>query len=324
MLVLPASDTTNVAPREPCSLPALQSVAGADAECDIRVCPVCAGQKFQRPFPQAWPWLNRCSGCGLMFAAPQPSDRELASIYSASYFKTFGYSPSSTAAYRRMKRIACRKLLDDVRRLCPDIPGRRLLDVGSGLGDLLCAARDDGWTVCGLEQNEWAIAESERIVPGATRCGMLADADWPAESFDLITCLDVLEHLRDPPESLRQIFHWLRPGGALVITTVDADSWSARLSGWRWVHIHRDHLWYFNRQTLVRLLSAAGFQPTFWEVPRKVFNLRYLLTIVSHHARPRFGGQLCGWLLKVLPEKCLSVPLPTIPEGQMIVVRRPD
>jgi len=60
----------------------------------------------------------------------------------------------------------------------------------------------------------------------ATRLFSLADADIkvasrlqeiPAESFDSVVCLDVLEHIRDVPVFLEQLTTYLRPGGILIV-----------------------------------------------------------------------------------------------------------
>ena len=58
----------------------------------------------------------------------------------------------------------------------------------------------------------------------------------PRETFDVVTCLDVLEHVEHPGAMLDAIDRVLRPGGVVVIVTGNIDSFSARLSQRRWLY----------------------------------------------------------------------------------------
>jgi SAM-dependent methyltransferase len=55
-------------------------------------------------------------------------------------------------------------------------------------------------------------------------------------TFDVVSCLDVLEHVEDPAELLTQMHRVLSPGGLMVIVTGNTQSFSARLSGRRWLY----------------------------------------------------------------------------------------
>ena len=181
----------------------------------------------------------------IVFADPQPTGCELVTIYDRRYYEHFGYvATQADGPYRSMKRAGCERLMEIAEAFVR--PGR-LLDAGSALGDLLLVAKLRGWEVRGVELNAFAVAQAERVVPGASVAGCLEDFAAPPGSFDLITCADVLEHLRRPDRSLRRMHELLRPDGGLLIATIDTGGWPARLCGSRWVHYHRDHLWYFNR-----------------------------------------------------------------------------
>lgn len=263
-------------------------------------------------------WLCRCASCGLVFTHPQPDDAELAAIYDADYFQTFGYG-SGPNDYRRMKQAGFQRLLDVAERCVS--PGR-LLDVGSGLGDLLCVARSRGWTVTGLEPIPYAVERAEELVPGATVFGTLDDLSGLDAAFDLITCTDVLEHVRHPDQVLRRMGKLLRPGGCLLITTVNVDSWLGRTLGPRWPHFHRDHLWYFHRETLTRFVETAGFEVSHWAVPRKVFSLSYVLSILASYGPGQVSQHVAKWLLGRLPHAVLHAVWSPLPEGQLLVARK--
>jgi SAM-dependent methyltransferase len=256
----------------------------------------------------------------LTYADPQPTDGDLAAIYDAEYYAPFGYDPERQSLYRGMKQAWFWRLLSMAER---HVASGRLLDVGSGLGDLLAVAESRGWHARGVEPNAFAVGQAEGVIPGTTFCGDLAQFAGDAGAFDLITFCDVLEHLRDPLGELHEALRILRPGGYLLVTTIDAGGWQARLSGRRWVHFLPEHLWYFNRDTLTRLAAVAGFEVVHWEVPRKIFNLRYVLTIFAHHSQSRHWRRLWNGMLKVIPTWAQSALMPGLPEGQLLLARKP-
>lgn len=290
-----------------------------DADAQFACCPLCDAAESRRRLSVQHPvWLSRCASCGLVFTHPQPDDAELASIYDADYFQTFGYG-SSRDEYHRLKQTGFQRLLDVAERFVT--PGR-LLDVGSGLGDLLCVARSRGWDVTGLEPNPYAVAQADKLIPGATVCGTLDDLSEADEAFDLITCTDVLEHVRQPDRDLRRMRRLLRPRGCVLITTVNVNSWPARRLGPHWPHFHRDHLWYFHRETLTRFVETAGFEVLHWAVPRKVFSLSYVLSILAAYGPGSVSQRLAGWTLRRLPRSILHAHWSPLPEGQLLVARK--
>ena len=90
----------------------------------------------------------------------------------------------------------------------------------------------------------------------------LEDAGIPPHSVDLVTLWEVLEHLPDPLATLRRISVILRPGGLLALSTPDAGSAVARALGGRWPGWSKipEHLFFFDRATLRRLPTEAGFE----------------------------------------------------------------
>jgi prepilin-type N-terminal cleavage/methylation domain-containing protein/prepilin-type processing-associated H-X9-DG protein len=263
-----------------------------------------------------------------LFSSPQPTDDELARIYDAQYYAQFGWNAACQSNYRRVKQASADRLLRQIERYVG--PGR-LLDVGSALGDLLAVAARRGWKAEGVEPNPFAVQCTVEIVPEAEvfrgtldefagRAEQGASEDHPP--FDAVTCLEVIEHLRDPAAALRQMHRLLRHGGVLVLTTPDAGSLHARLSGRRWVHLHRDHLWYFDRRSLGALASRAGFEIVQCGTAWKMFNLRYVFEILAHYSGNGLVRALSRASLGRMPAVVLDRRLPPLPEGLLLVARR--
>ena len=89
----------------------------------------------------------------------------------------------------------------------------------------------------------------------------LRHTDVAPETFDLIVMDNVLEHLRNPLESIRELRRYLTPRGRLVLITPNMESGHYRLLRRRWTPelAPHAHIYLFTRSALMRLLSDAGF-----------------------------------------------------------------
>jgi SAM-dependent methyltransferase len=98
----------------------------------------------------------------------------------------------------------------------------------------------------------------------------------------MVTLWDVIEHLHDPLGELREIFRILRPGGVLGMSTMDAESVFARLAGRHWPWYMRMHFYYFTKDSMVRMIRAAGFDVLVVERHQRVVSLRYFIEKLSN------------------------------------------
>ncbi len=199
----------------------------------------------------------------------------------------------------------------------------RLLDVGCGMGEMLASAARRGWQVAGIEPNRCAARCARQRVPQAdVFCGPVEVFPVVAGAFDVITCLEVIEHLREPAAALSRLYGCLRPGGLLVATTPDAGGVHARLSGRRWVHWHRDHLWYFDRRSLRRLAVQAGFSRVRCGTAWKVFTPRYILKVLVRFSGNLLVRQAARVGLRWMPGWMANRLLPPLPEGLLLWAQR--
>jgi len=284
-------------------------------------CLACGGNGLWAPYPARLSWLVRCSGCGLEWIDPQPPDAELDAIYDADYFQTFGESDDPRRPYRTLLRARADWFLMFLNQAEAQVARGRLLDVGSGVGELLLAARDRGWEAVGVEPNRAALQRCERTVVEMTWPVSIEELPSEEGGFDVVLCSDVLEHLRDPANVLRDFCARLKPGGLLILTTVNAQGLVTRILGARWFHYHRDHLWYFTRGSLVRLAQEAGFDRIRCGVPWKPFHADYILNVLGRRATGRRRSPLGRWLERM--RRTLGRRIVRIPEGLHLAARRP-
>ncbi len=96
-------------------------------------------------------------------------------------------------------------------------PRARVLDAGCGSGRTLLELVDYG-EVSGVELDDDAAELARGRGVADVVVGRLEQLPWPPDSFDLITCLDVLEHTPDDRVTLKELRRVCRPGGFLLLT----------------------------------------------------------------------------------------------------------
>jgi SAM-dependent methyltransferase len=103
--------------------------------------------------------------------------------------------------------------------------------------------------------------------------------------FDLVILWNVIEHLRKPWLELQEICELLRPGGRLLVSTMNTRCVRSRIERGRWIiYEHPTHLYYFHRKSLECVLRRSGYRQVQEWHPK----IRY-----PHH------GALRGWLYDV-------------------------
>jgi SAM-dependent methyltransferase len=137
--------------------------------------------------------------------------------------------------------------------------------------------------------------------------GTLDTADLPEAHFDVVTMWDVIEHLTDPRSALGQVHHLLKPGGLVVVHTIDIESLFARLMGPRWPWLMEMHVYYFSRHTLRTMLEQSGFEVISDKPQGRYLRLGYLANRVG--ALMPIVGRPVEWLVTKLGLRGVAVPI---------------
>jgi len=145
-------------------------------------------------------------------------------------------------------------VLDVIERL--GIRDARILDVGAGTGATTVSLRRFG-EVDALELAAEALAHLRKVPGLRTFETPLPAPEMPAESYDLVTAFDVLEHIPNDVEAIADIRRLLRPGGHFVCTV------PAHPRLWTAHDEHHHHHRRYTRSSLRRALSDGGLEVSF-------------------------------------------------------------
>jgi SAM-dependent methyltransferase len=184
--------------------------------------------------------------------------------------------------------------------------GRKLLDVGCYIGVFLEIAAKHGWEAWGIEPSQWAAEQAKKLGLKVIH-GTLSAANLPEASFDVVTLWDVIEHLSDPMAEICRAHRVLKPGGLVVIHTMDIDSLFARVMGPRWPWLMEMHIYYFSQRTMAAMLRKAGFQVIRSGPHGRFQTLGYLGTRFT----ALFGqaGRPMDWILNATRLRHATVPI---------------
>ena len=198
----------------------------------------------------------KCQRCGLVFLSPHPDEKEILQFYERDYygeglhkFHSWLEAPRLFFAWNRMRRV---------RKLFP-APGKAL-DIGCGQGTFLQLLKREGWECHGTEVTAESASRASRLgIPVSV--GEIGEKQFPPSSFDLITLWHVLEHLPEPPRTLKVLTRLLKKGGILAISTPNIDSLQAKVGRGQWFHLDPPrHLYLFSPRTLEQMMESLKFQ----------------------------------------------------------------
>lgn len=184
-----------------------------------------------------------------------------------------------------------------------------MLDVGCGDGYLFRAIKAKSKNVYGCDISEVALQEAKKRGM-ETICADLNAAFLPyrENSFDCITCLEVLEHLIDPLNLLKNLKRILRPEGQLVLTTPNFRYFrnvAKLIFKGKFPHTTGDdfvwgggHLHYFTRKDLGGLLAEAGFERIEFYMNQEQFERSWKRRLVLRlSGKSMFREWFCGGIV---------------------------
>jgi SAM-dependent methyltransferase len=213
-----------------------------------------AGRVLKHPIDGGHLWM--CDACQSMFRHPVLQSSAYLDLYSN------GVADEWSADEGRQDLAIIRGVIAQNAR------SGSVLDVGCGAGDFLATLP--------AETTKYGVEPSIAAAVAATARGVSILAPTLAQlsphvDFDVITMIDVIEHVADPREFLDQALPHLAPGGYLIIATGDADNIL-------WRRVFRSRFWYSSFPEHITFPSLRYFH--IWHEGRELqaptaFQLKY-------------------------------------------------
>jgi len=223
-----------------------------------------ANQALYKGLPATIRWM-RCSACDHSFTDGYFTDEALSIMFT-------DVLPSQLpGGDTHGPRMVSARIVELVTGTI-DPNGSRWLDVGFGNGALMATAEEFGFEVCGLDLRAASVALMRSF-------GFKAEATEftsfrPAQPFEVISMMDVLEHMPFPIPALRHAYDLLSEEGLLLLSMPNSDCYAWRRADSLninpyWGEI--EHYHNFGRRRLEALLGQNGFTPVRYGVSERYF-----------------------------------------------------
>jgi SAM-dependent methyltransferase len=253
--------------------------------------------------------LWQCSECRFSFIANPYLD--VNQIYDEDYYSGDGADPLVDYQFEKnnpgstIRRYEWRGIERIVRDSIPVDSSTRFLDFGCGTGGLVRHFRD--YVKC----QTFGFDVGANKVDSSNLKDRLFNREALARvsgSFDVITAIEVLEHVPDPVADLQLIRSLLKPGGLFFCTTGNAEPFRSRMFEWRYF-IPEIHISYFEPLSLGTAMAKAGFRPDFAGF-RPGFDdiIRFKILKNLHVRRVGLWEKVLPWrMLSKLADTCFKV-----------------
>lgn len=248
----------------------------------IERCPVCKSTNISELYHDIDDKLDTnncfslfsCIDCTHAFTSPAPDSKYLSDYYSDLYYS---YNVDISSNNKKLKfrikrwlyessnknklyRLIAKPIILQTAIFPKQIAYGKILDIGCGNGAFLSFMKEIGWLTFGIEISQKAVdiatQNGHKIF-----AGNLIDAKYPDNYFDVITLNNVMEHLLNPSEELKEINRILKPKGEIIICVPNFSSLGSKLFKENWIALLiPEHLHHFSEKSLRKTVENNSFK----------------------------------------------------------------
>lgn len=232
----------------------------------IDKCPVCEGHQFHKVMEvkdhflsEQLFFIDECNQCGHRFTNPFPDPDELNQYYESEDY--ISHSSTSKGIVNRLYKFLRNYTIRQKYNLIYDRKrGHKILDIGSGTGELLNEFVKHNWETAGVEPNKTARDKAINGY-GLEIYDEYELQNFPSGYYDVISMWHVLEHVSDIKSRSRELSRLIKDDGIFVIAlpnfkAFDALNYESYWAAW---DVPR-HLHHFTESSLQTLFQSYGFR----------------------------------------------------------------
>lgn len=226
-----------------------------------RDCPNCGKNENNTLFTKDFFKYKKCEKCELVYVSPILKEKEIIKMYkNSSYSNSWGKILSNKTEFK-FNQTKFENIFQDLKKF-KKIKGK-LLDIGCAVGQFLDIFKKKGWQTFGIELNDFERKISQK--KGHKVFGEKIEANFlPKNKFDVVSILEVLEHVYDPKKVLKSIHRVLKNDGLLIIVVPNVDSLAANVMQSRCnMFLGMSHITMFSPKTLKKFVEKFSFKQVF-------------------------------------------------------------
>lgn len=232
----------------------------------VRVrCPLCNAGQYKKIYQERGSLgIVQCLECSLVYVNPRLKEPE--TVYWGQIDK---YLQEARLIFEgRARHHRDINYIDDLKLIARLKPSGKFLDIGTNMGFFLRNARGFNWNLYGIEPSA-SLSELARKYFGLNvKTGFINEANFGNDFFDVVTLIDVFEHLTEPGKMLEEIKRITKPEGIIYIKVPNGlfnlfkfqmAKFTKRLNRYD-IFDSYEHVVHFSQKTLKQMLEQHGLK----------------------------------------------------------------
>ena len=193
--------------------------------------------------------LYECENCRVLYSDCTVEKQEIFRNYKEADYDS---GDEANNASRTYYKYLCKYL--------PNYRVGRALDIGTGNGGYLGILMRKGADVVGVEPSDAPIRQAEPAIRDKIINDVFKKGMFEAESFDMISLFQTIEHIPDTKSTLSEIFSLLKQEGYFYLVCHDYRSLINRILGEKSPIYDIEHLQIFSKRSICRILKKTGYR----------------------------------------------------------------